>query len=627
MALFQSLKNKSEVKVTAGDVIREVPSAIKKLYSRFVGPSIDDSENKSFGQIAKEKRQKFRESFSDPKKLPEAAINLALSFGPSNLAKTENLITPVSKLIGAIKSAGAPRAELATAQTAERSSRAAKIEQVFSGNKGQEGYYEALGKLKGELTSKPKFQPLNVVKEQAPNTSLVPDTIHQNDVDELFNQIQASSKLDVFEKISASNGLNKLFSGELPPPSQLAHIEDVFGSDLVKTIMDKRGALVKFKEGIVDVLNVPRSLVTSVDMSAPLRQGVLLTVTKPKQSIPAFGKMFKDFFSEKNFNNWLADIPNNPKYRLMKDSKLYIADPRKVSGGLSAKEESFMSNLAEKFPVVGHLVKASSRAYIGYLNKLRVDVFSNMANRFEKDGATPEDFKSLANWINTATGRGGLGPFERVSSELNTAFFSPRLIASRFNLLNPVWYAKQTPMVRKEAIKSFAEFVGVGSSILAIAKAAGADVEVDPRSSDFGKIKVGNTRWDMWGGFQQWVRVFSQLASGQRKTSGGKVQDLSKKKFPFTSRLDVAETFAKGKLAPVPALITELAEGQKLFGEDITIPREIYENTVPLYLQDFDEVIKEFGPEAIFTVGAPAFFGVGTQTYKSSKGNLFNSFK
>jgi hypothetical protein len=54
-------------------------------------------------------------------------------------------------------------------------------------------------------------------------------------------------------------------------------------------------------------------------------------------------------------------------------------------------------------------------------------------------------------------------------------------------------------------------------------------VEIDPRSTDFGKIKVGNIRWDIWGGFQQWVRVASQLATGERKTGKGKNDNFKMK--------------------------------------------------------------------------------------------------
>jgi hypothetical protein len=314
----------------------------------------------------------------------------------------------------------------------------------------------------------------------------------------------------------------------------------------------------------------------------------------------------------------------------MKDSGLYISNPNKISEGLSGREESFMSNLAERIPLWGKLVQASTRAYVGYLNKLRVDVFTQLAVRFEKEGlATPANLKSLASYVNNATGRGDLGMFNQSSAALNNIFFSPRLIASRFNMLNPVWYAKQTPPVRKEALLNMAKFIGTGATILGLAKASGASVEVDPRSTDFGKIRIGNTRWDIWGGFQQWVRVFSQLAAGSKKTAKGDIVPLNKDKYPFTTRLDVTGTFLRGKLAPVPSLIFELMEGQKMFGGDLTLTGEIAENTIPLYLQDMDDALKEFGPEAIFTTGFPAFFGVGVQTYeeKSKTSDRLGSFQ
>ena len=282
-----------------------------------------------------------------------------------------------------------------------------------------------------------------------------------------------------------------------------------------------------------------------------------------------------------------------------------------------------MSQLAEKIPIIGQGIKAAERAYTSYLNKLRTDVFVNISNKFQKMGLSPKEnpdlYESLGAFVNNATGRGDLGKFNGIAQQLNTLFFSPRLIASRFNMLNPVWYAKQHPLVRKEAIKSFAEFVGIGTTILTMAKMGGADVEVDPRSTDFGKIRVGNTRWDIWGGFQQWVRVFSQMALKARKTQKGEIVELSRKKFPFETRFDVGLRFFRGKLAPVPSLALELFEGSKLFGEEIKPTQEVIENTIPLYLQDIGEAFEQLGPSTMISVGVPAFFGVGVQTYEEKK--------
>ena len=100
---------------------------------------------------------------------------------------------------------------------------------------------------------------------------------------------------------------------------------------------------------------------------------------------------------------------------------------------------------------------------------------------------------------------------------------------------------------------------------------------------------------------------------------------MSKKKFPFETRLDVTERFLRGKLAPVPSLALELFEGQKLYGDELNATQEIAENTVPLYLQDIQEAFEQIGPWAMVTVGAPAFFGVGVQSYEEKgKENRFN---
>lgn len=391
--------------------------------------------------------------------------------------------------------------------------------------------------------------------------------------------------------------------------------------DMFKQFADvyhKKSKIDKFKDRITDVLNIPRALMTALDMSAAFRQAVVFTLTHPVFATRAAREMFKQAFSQKAFNDWLIDIRNHPNYEIMKESGMYISDPH--TSKLSAKEEHFMTNMAQKIPVIGSLIKGSERAYVAYLNKIRTDVFINAIENFKKQGLTFEKNKdvytAMADFINNATGRGNLGKLEKSAQTLNTIFFSPRLIASRINMLNPMWYAKMPKEVRKEAIKTFAQFIGVGSSILALAAGAGAKVQLNPTSSDFGKIQIGNTRLDIWGGFQQWVRVISQIAAGKKIAASGKKIDLTKGR---TSRLDVAGAFARGKLAPMPALALELLEGRKVTGEKLTVKNVALDNLIPLYIQDMQDAAKQEGGPAILSVGIPAFFGVGTQTYNTNK--------
>lgn len=574
----------------------------------------ESNPDRVFGMLLKMKvepevAKKFATSFAEAKTPEEVSQGLSLLKEVSGIGKAAEATaeTPVSKLMTALDQAGKSRGALETAYTAERSARAAKMSEIFASGSGEQGFKQALGAMKGELAPKPLFES---------------PILAQADVDSLFNQIQQHPKLDVFERLSGSNALQKVLTGSIPPRSQLSILEDVFGSDFVKKVLEKRPFLSKMGDALTEVANLPRTLITSMDLSAPLRQGVLLTATHPVTAGKgAFPEMFKQAFSPKAFEAWFEKLPSDPWYDAMRESKLYIANPLKISGGLEAREEKFMSNLAERIPFVGAAVRASERAYVGYLNKLRVDVFKQIAADFQEQGiANPANLKSLAEFVNNSTGRGSLGKFERSAQALNTVFFSPRNIAARFNTLNPVWYAQQTAPVRKEAIKTMLKFVGLGATVLAIAKAGGADVEIDPRSTDFGKIKVGNVRWDIWGGFQQWVRLISQMVSGEKKsTTTGEITPLSGKKFPFETRLDVLSTFTRGKLAPLPALAAELLDGQKQFGGDLHLSSEVAQNAVPLYIQDISQAVKELGPGAILSAGVPSFFGSGVQVYGPKK--------
>lgn len=516
----------------------------------------------------------------------------------------------VSKLVSAINDAKPIRKTTEALYTAERAKRVATgAERLAQG--GEQGFKAALGALKGEL---PKA-----------NFESARSLFSQDEVDQLFNHIK-DHPTDFFDKINAATGLSKILgkgSGSIPTDSELKTLQKIFGPGLITAVRSKRPAWDKVKEGIANVLNVPRAVMSSFDMSAPFRQGVVLVASKPKQGADAFKEMVKYFGSEKIFKAAMEEISNRPSAPLMKQSGLAITDIGGQAIGLSNKEEQFMSNLAERIPILGRVVKASERAYVGFLNKIRADVFDNLSNEFIKGGIDPSErpevFKNLAEFVNTASGRGNLGKLSTAAPLLNGIFFSPRFMASRVRMLNPAWYFKLEPEVRKEAAKDFLTFVGAGIGALSLAKLGGASVETDPRSTDFGKIRLGNTRYDVWAGFQQWVRVAAQLITGEvESTSSGRIRPLDKKVFPNESRLDHALSFIEGKLAPVPGLITDLMRGQTLVGEPIA-SEQFYSKLIPLYMQDLVEAAKDSGLPGAAAVGLPAFFGVGVQTYKPTK--------
>jgi len=529
-------------------------------------------------------------------------------------------IDPVVRLTELIKQAKPARKAIEKAYTAERAKRIGEVEKFIEDTidtvGGEEGYRMILSKLKGELVppeAKIVFEP---IKEK----------LTQEQLKSLYVRTWKHPYLDNWEKISAADGLTNLLMGEIPQAKKLVLLEEIYGSELVKHILSKRLWGTKAKDLLVEAANVPRALLATADMSAFLRQGIIEIPAHPVLSAKAIGKTFQFAFSPESFQQYFKDLPKDKLYSLMRKSGLAITDPARV--GMGGREEPFISRFLQKVPILEIPVTFAERSYVGFLNKLRIDIFKVWADELLSKGMSPvkdiKHFKAAASVVNTFTGRGGLGALDKIGPELNTVFFSPRLISARFNALNPVWYAKQPKEIRKKALGDFAKFVVAGLTTLALIKLSAGDkvsVETDPRSSDFGKIRIGDTRFDIWGGFQQWARVFAQVIMGERKnTATGEIISLNKDEYPFTTRYETILRFSEGKFAPIPQLARELMTGAKTFsGEDMTIENIAEQKLVPMYIQDITDAYRDGGLGKAVGAGIPAFFGVGVQTWKSRK--------
>ena len=434
---------------------------------------------------------------------------------------------------------------------------------------------------------------------------------------------------------------------------------------LLRTEYQNRSGTEKAMSVAADILNVPRALMTTLDFSAVLRQGLIPSISNPIMAYNAGVQMFKSAWSQAEYDRWFYDLENSARFDLMKESGLALTN--NDNPVLTVREEAFMSNLAEKIPLVGrplkignttipgaNLIKKSERSYAAFINKMRVDLFHRFADAMEGKGMdfenSPEQYKQMAEYINNATGRGSLGTaLNKISPLLNGIFFSPRLIASRLNMLTyfvqPRFYKTVPVVVRKAYFADMAKFIGVGLGVLALASLAGGSddeddkdritVENDPRSSDFGKIRSGNTRWDIWGGFQPFIRVAAQVVKGERKsTQTGKIIKIDGEGAFGTDRSDVVLAFARGKLAPVPGMAVDLfgkrtAAGEKIIFEwnpkekdrQISIGQYTKEHLLPLTYTGLEEGLKEQGIKSIFNVGIPSIFGVGVQTYETKNTN------
>lgn len=370
-------------------------------------------------------------------------------------------------------------------------------------------------------------------------------------------------------------------------------------------------------EMVGQVAGVPRALMSSGDVSAPGRQGVLM-ISRPEywKALPDMIKQYRDpVFYEKH---QLA-LRERESFPVMQEAGLAITGTE--GGRLTPREEVFRSNLAEKIPVIGAIVRASERAYVGFLNDLRANVFDTQLQLFKEAGLLKGDggaddaklLKDLAEWINTSTGRGSTGKID--PGILTTVLFSPRLAISRAQTFNPQYYWKLNPAVRKAALQTNVSAAGIIVSLVSLAGLGGAKVLWDFRNPDAGKIRIGNTRIDIGGGHFQMLRFLTQVITAQKVNSEtGKITKLGEGSAYDKSRFDLLVQFIVSKEAPVASLVTTWLKGEGYDGKSINWWNEVGSRMVPLAIQDAYEVVASLGAGGL--VLAPlAFVGAGLQTY------------
>lgn len=381
-----------------------------------------------------------------------------------------------------------------------------------------------------------------------------------------------------------------------------------------------------------EIIGLPRTLLASGDFSFGGRQGLAYLTSHPIRFADGWPKQFEYFkqaFAGKDseaYDAMMADIRQHPDYHLLESSPAHLLE---ISGHeTNLKNENYISSdLAEKFPVIGRLVRASNYAYTGLSNYLRANEFYAQLEHLRYAGIEPDKFTidQLGEQISTSLGRGGKpgGFVEKHGGFLSTSLFSPRLLASRVNILNPAYYIRLKGPARREALRTLIGLSAFAVGSLALAKQAGADVSVDPRSADFGKVRIGDTRLDLLAGFSQYIRVGTQLISGQKINSQTGAETEVGKGFAG-SRLDIASNFAQGKENPAVSFVTTFLKGKDVSGNSIYnvkgVSSQVLQRFVPLLAQDIWDL--QTHPDAVGgstagKVAAPfaSLFGVGLQTY------------
>ena len=510
-------------------------------------------------------------------------------------APLEQFSDPADLLVGAIRGAKQDLRDIATLRGGALKAKVGAFAGTRQSGSGRLAAIQARSKLKGALPKRGDIEPIKL-SDDSMNT--------------LFDMIR-DSKLSPLDQSGADDALLKLLVGELPQRAEVTLLERVFGRGITKAVDSRRSNWDNFYETLQDIINLPRAINSSYDLSAMFRQGGILTVSHPVKAIQATRWMLKALVNE-DYANFYDDVLRKREYfDLGEESGLFLAS-RTTGRTLVSGEEVYMSRLANKIPGI----RASERAYVTYLNKLRADTFDDVARSWAGMARTPSDYQALARWVNIATGRGSLGRAERLAPTLNGLFFSPRFLASRIQV--PLELLRASKTTRLMVAKDLSKFVGTGIGIMSMLALGGViDVELDPRSSDFGKGRVGKTRFDFWAGFQPIARYTAQIITNERKTTGaGNVVGID--------RGETITRFIQSKLSPVAGLLVDVNRGETFVGDELTlkpgdIQTQVFNRLFPFIAQDIWDATFQDGltnPSPKGAIGGLATIGGNVQTFE-----------
>ncbi len=398
-----------------------------------------------------------------------------------------------------------------------------------------------------------------------------------------------------------------------------------------KFLIENQPDYVKVRSFMYDILNTARAIMASYDLSAGGRQGAYYLPAYPKTFLKAYQGMLRDIRSDAAHNDYKYNLKSSPYYKLMKESGLFIADTHPA---MKAKEEMYTGHIfnrvedlrktaeAKNWKGVPDEVKlllkanqkvaaginASERAYVGFLNRLRTQIFQQNVKliqsgiRFDanlfgkkvgmqltKPSFAKENFKILADIINQGTGRGSITKSaEPLMQVLNWGAFSARFTVSRFTTIlktlahaaNP--YNKISATTRAILMKDLTTFVATNTALLYLVKQMFKDdknvsVGTNPYDSDtYGTINVNGTNYGLWGGMNKSYAFAAQLA--MHRKDFGSVRNYD------ANRLDLAGNYFGNKLAPIPGLAYHMAKGKNYKGEDFELSKELPNILMPMTL-------------------------------------------
>ena len=365
----------------------------------------------------------------------------------------------------------------------------------------------------------------------------------------------------------------------------------------------------------LDTFDLVRAIWTGIDLSPILRQGIMPLLAHPVRTVTEIGKAFPTLTSEEAALRHMNRIRESPQYARYQRYRLNYTE---VGGPLERMEELVISNLARYIPVLA----GTQRFYTALMNGLRHSSMEIAERAFGPDGKfTKEQGETMAFYVNASTGRGNLGWLERAAVPMNRVFFSPRLLMANLQMLTGAPILRATDAKARAYIaREYARMAIGWGLIYTLGYLANGEFEWNWKSSDFGKIRFGNTRIDPLRGMAQVAVLTGRLTTGERKTARGRIVPIRGPDRPYAglTAFQIMANFMRSKLSPMFSIGLDVIAGETMDGEpvDPLTLRTAGRLVTPMAARDVYEAIREHGVPEGAALGLLFILGFGGNTYE-----------
>lgn len=427
----------------------------------------------------------------------------------------------------------------------------------------------------------------------------------------------------------------------------------------------KRSSVARLTSDIFEILGEVKSIAGALDFSSVLRQGGQLTWAHPLLFAKNFRKMLSVFLNEDKAQAAMDEIRSRPNAKYYEAAGVDFTDWGRDAVN---KDDRFLLNQYRRITRWKPLrvsVEASERAFSMYLNLMRADVFDHLvaASTYGDASKMPQKaLEAIGDFINIGSQRGAFHSHsefeEKVKSSvpfLNSFLWSPRNVISRFQFLwqtaklampwaNPYGDKALRGLFAKELLRYFGgvavaiKFAKFISDLIRGDDEPPEDLVLDPRSSEFLKVKFGNTRVDFLSGLAQSI-VFS-VRMAPKWIGGGMTVNARGEARP-TDHTAVLGRFLRSKFSPAMGIIWDMGTGSTFDKQEITYSNPFAYNKdeagivsyiagqiFPLTLSDLWEQASQSGLSNAAITSIGTILGLGTNTYNyNTYNNLSADYK